>query len=881
MKRTLMVGFLAAVAATAWAQAKLTTVKHIQAGNSLRIIIEGRGLHEPKVNHNSDGTAWNVAFSGTFSGKPGKVTIGRFGVKDLKWGVMTKNPPTVHVHMTKVPSCKPKIVEINGTWAIEFEQATAAPIKPTKMENGDDLAAMDLAIRQIAESTKPVQPTSTKTTIPSVPTLPPGFESSNQVLTPVAPLAVANTPIIKTDGRLVSLEFSNTDIVQILRALSLQAGVNVIAAPEVSPADKPVKLSMALNQVSVDDALSFITAMTGTRYGRIANTFVVTPSASFSASMRSIMERSSNGFQTRVVNISSGAGQEIKSATFAAHPQDGPEGYYDLIVPDANAPTQPETAPAPQGNAPQTGEATPQASGAAADKPATSKSRAYYVMLVGDPDRLDDIEGYVRTIDNRIAASYSLSRTQDLGTSVVPILSGQTTRIQSMLEKLLSEHPRSGEYSITESAIKELSEGEQPTKVLLMIGPSAELGTLERFARQLDRELCFASGITYSEDFSTQEKVYEVVDLHFLEPIVAEFDLKSRVKGLWVTVLPDPVTPGIKGEDEGEKEETPTDGENRSAPTNKTAKIKRDIGREPMRLMLHGTRQQISEARQYLAMVDIAPRQVALEIRVVEMSKEDALKLGIDWSILSSGGIVRLRSNQGAGGTSVTPGTVSGQFNLKGGDATNILAQIDKVAGDRKLIARPNALVSDGRQANLFVGDTVRYIKSINTSQNGTTVITDEIQVGAKFDIRARIGAGGNVALDVMQNFSLLTGFLPVPGGGQLPQTSDRTTNMFVNMQSGETIAIGGLIQDNDRKQVSGIPLLMDLPIIGQLFRRTDNLRIRTEIVFFLTAVEVGEGTRDDAARPKGGSLMPENIGNGQAGASNSQGQDANKGQGN
>lgn len=858
MKRTLMVGFLAAVAASAWAQARLTTVKHIQTGDGLSIVIEGQGLSNPKVSHNADGTAWNVAFDGTLSGKAGKTTIGRFGVKDLKWGVQTKQPPTVHVHMTKVASCKPEISQINGKWTVRIIAANAVPIRPTKMEGAEDLQAMDEAIRNLGSAPKGnAQENIVAQEAPYAPMLPSGFESSSQGLAPIAPLAITN-PVIKNANKLVSLEFSNTDIVQILRALSLQAGVNVIAAPDVSPADKPVKLSMALNQVSVEDALSFITAMTGTRYGRIANTFVVTPAASFSASMRSIMERSTSGFQTRVVNISSGAGNEIKSATFSAHPQDGPEGYYDMIVPESKVAQQQAPNAAPQGNAPQAGNEGAKESQGSAAAPQAGSSRAYYVMLVGDPNRLDDIEGYVRTIDNRIAASYSLSRTQDLGTSVVPVLSGQTARIQSMLEKLLSDHPRSSEYSITESSVKDLSEGEQPTKVLLMIGPATELGTLERFARQLDRELCFAAGITYSEDFTAQEKVYDVVDLNFLEPIVAEFDLKSRIKGLWVTVLPDPVTPGIKGDDEGEKQEAPSDGAGQSTAAAKTTKLKREIGREPMRLMLHGTRQQISEARQYLAMVDVAPRQVALEIRVMEMSKEEALKLGLDWSILSSGGIVRLRSNQSVGTTAATPGSFSGQFGLSGGDSASILGQIDKVAGDRKLIARPNALVSDGRQANLFVGDTVRYIKSINTSQNGTTVITDEIQVGAKFDIKARVGAGGNVALDIMQNFSLLTGFLPVPGGGQLPQTSDRTTNMFVNMQSGETIAIGGLIQDNDRKQVSGVPLLMDLPIIGQLFRRTDNLRVRTEIVFFLTAVEVGKGTRDDAARPKGGSLMPD-----------------------
>ena len=84
-----------------------------------------------------------------------------------------------------------------------------------------------------------------------------------------------------------------------------------------------------------------------------------------------------------------------------------------------------------------------------------------------------------------------------------------------------------------------------------------------------------------------------------------------------------------------------------------------------------------------------------------------------------------------------------------------------------------------------------------------------------------------------------------------MPQTSDRKASMFVNMRSGETIALGGLIQDTDRKRVSGIPILMHLPIIGHLFRRTDNTRVRTEIVFFLTAVEVTFDDRANAASPR------------------------------
>ena len=72
-----------------------------------------------------------------------------------------------------------------------------------------------------------------------------------------------------------------------------------------------------------------------------------------------------------------------------------------------------------------------------------------------------------------------------------------------------------------------------------------------------------------------------------------------------------------------------------------------------------------------------------------------------------------------------------------------------------------------------------------------------------------------------------------------------------VQIKSGETIAIGGLIQDQDRKSYGGIPILKDLPIIGHLFGRTDNHKVRSEVVFFVTVKEVSASDRQGAANPK------------------------------
>ena len=131
----------------------------------------------------------------------------------------------------------------------------------------------------------------------------------------------------------------------------------------------------------------------------------------------------------------------------------------------------------------------------------------------------------------------------------------------------------------------------------------------------------------------------------------------------------------------------------------------------------------------------------------------------------------------------------------------------------------------------------VRYIESIISSQNGVTVTTNSVRVGVRMAVLPRVGADGNITMDLRPVVSFLRGFDNVTQiGGKLPQTSERVAQSSFNMKSGETIAISGLITDQDRRTVSGLPFLMDLPVVGQLFRKTTNERVRSELVIFVTA---------------------------------------------
>lgn len=749
------------------------------------------------------------------------------------------------------------------------EQATPRPeVKPTQAPQ----PAATTPVKQNPVST-PAKPVSQPVVQPTQPV------SQTPARNPLRTQTGAATDTIRDPQRaaggtsMVSLDFVQTDIVQILKALAIQSNVNIVVAPEVSPADKPVRLTVTLNKVSLDDALSVITAMSNLRYGKVGSTYIVTPTAQFAQAVQNIASRSGQELETRVVNLISGEGERIKEATLKAIPQDGRSGYYQILIPGVDQ--MPAGAPAvPAPAAGQEGQPAPAASGQ------TAPRRAFYLMVIGDPTRIDAIVGYVRRLDEDIART--LSRTDDRGTVVVGVQSGESAKIREMLVRLVAEHPRAGDFTITESVLEGMTRGEAATVAIMMVGPKSEMSWLETWAKDLDRKMCQVQGKTYQENMEGLEKNWEIVELKFVEPTILELDIKTRFRGVQVSLFPDPVTPGLGGstssntQDQaggansgagsgaGQAQTSGGSGAGGSGESGGSSQSEsRSItGREPMRLALRGTRNQIDEVLRYITMVDQPARQVALELRVMELTREEAMKLGLDWNLVTGGRLTNIRVNQGAGDTVANSGTISGSYQFQDTDTLNALISLDSSNNGRRLIARPNTLVSDGRATDLFVGDTIRYIKSIQSNQNGVTVETDSINVGVTFTIKARIGGDGNIALDLDQNFSILTSFLPVPGGGNLPQTSDRRTKMFVNMKSGETLAIGGLILDQDRKRFSGIPVLKDLPIIGRFFSRTDNSRVRNEIVFFLTAVSVNEQNRANAASPaRSAAATPDPLG--------------------
>jgi len=260
---------------------------------------------------------------------------------------------------------------------------------------------------------------------------------------------------------------------------------------------------------------------------------------------------------------------------------------------------------------------------------------------------------------------------------------------------------------------------------------------------------------------------------------------------------------------------------------------------------VRGTPASVDEALKLLALMDVAPKQVTIEAKVVESSPSLTSNVGIDWSWQP------FQFFENPAGSSVTPGSSGASSGstgtTSGGNVTtrplgfgafsrapwqfmaNLNANITE--GSAKLLANPSITTQNDQDASIFIGDTLRFqslAQSSATAGNAYTVV--EVPVGIILLVHPRINDDGNVTLRVHPVVSSLTG---ITNG--LPQTSSREAETQVRVKDGDTLVIGGLIQDNDIKALSKVPFLGDLPLLGYLFRSYSRQHNKSEIMVVLT----------------------------------------------
>lgn len=227
-----------------------------------------------------------------------------------------------------------------------------------------------------------------------------------------------------------------------------------------------------------------------------------------------------------------------------------------------------------------------------------------------------------------------------------------------------------------------------------------------------------------------------------------------------------------------------------------------------------------------LASHDVPDPEVMLEMEIVEVSRTFGQDTGVRWptqlSVLSGQGALTLEQLRDT--DSSTVGVSPNPALLFDGDDSQI-----------NLLANPRIRVKNGQSAKIHIGDRLPIITS-NVSSTG--VISENVQyidVGLKLDAEPIINLGGDVDIKLSLDVSSIGNSRTTNSGSLVYEIGTRSTSTQLRLKDGETQVLAGLINDSDRKSISKIPGLGDIPGLGRLFSTHSDEKIKTELVLMIT----------------------------------------------
>jgi general secretion pathway protein D len=287
-----------------------------------------------------------------------------------------------------------------------------------------------------------------------------------------------------------------------------------------------------------------------------------------------------------------------------------------------------------------------------------------------------------------------------------------------------------------------------------------------------------------------------------------------------------------------------------------------------------------TEIENTIKQLDRMPRQVLIEVLVAEITLTDDIRLGIDWAV-RAGRFSIVNTNTGAPGLPTTPSPpdsssmflpigVGGPARVLGPFGQGLsaftfgtdqfIAMLNALSNENKvnIVSNPHILTSENKKAVINVSTSVPIVTSQTTGQvaAATTTTTSTTttaglnqtveyrDAGVILTVTPRIGEQGTVALDVKQEANQIG--TPVPPTNS-PSFTKREAETSVVLLNNQTLVLGGLIQDKLTTTDRGIPILKDIPLIGYIFKFTERVIDKTELLLLITPRVVS--TAGDAGR--------------------------------
>ena len=555
------------------------------------------------------------------------------------------------------------------------------------------------------------------------------------------------------------VNFSKTNVDEVLQALSQQTGANIVYNGK---GDIPITVNFLA--MSTEDAVRGAAAAAGLTYRRINNTYVVAAPENL---RRAVMPYG-NRVKFSLTNLKPDEAAKLVEASF---------------------PT-----------------VTAEAAG---DKLAVTAIPADIVMV---REFLDEKEAFAaKNSQTRIIIQVKNASATVLGQTIKNLYPGLT--------------------------VEAVGKADSSAGSIVLSGPKADVDAAAKMIAAIDN----------GNNIAGEEEVVRLYEIKYSSAPELVKVLKEVSTDVQVTVGPatySPRTPGFNPI-AGSKVGTSTMGSGsgggiQSVPESQTGVDAPKEGDRSKSIILRGRRGAVEDAMGLLSQIDVRPRQVMVEVQVIDTTPELTDKLGVKWDWLPFNFWEAPRkTNIDSDFVNTTRPAGFGQFTRLPFNFNAILDAM-VVKKEAKILARPSVMVIDGDESNVFIGDTIRARIAQAGGLGAQTVEIVEFPVGIILLLRPRVNADGNITMRVHPVVSTITAI----DDDNIPQTSTREAETTVMVKDGETVIIGGLIRDEMSRTIQEVPILSKLPIIGELFRNRSTSKRKSEIMVLITPHLVKDNDR-------------------------------------
>jgi type II secretory pathway component HofQ len=236
----------------------------------------------------------------------------------------------------------------------------------------------------------------------------------------------------------------------------------------------------------------------------------------------------------------------------------------------------------------------------------------------------------------------------------------------------------------------------------------------------------------------------------------------------------------------------------------------------------------VARVREMAQVLDYKTPQVEINAKLVDVDARVIRNLGIDWSVTGL--------NKGDGNVDYAvhaadlPGPVGVVTGGLSGTDADFSATIEMLERQDKaeIISNPRITTADNKEARIIVGKKIPLVVA-DESGNAITQLTT---IGIKLTVIPHINQDDRITLDLTPEVSDLSAQATVQGGIVIV-TAEASTRVIV--ANGQTAVIGGLIRTNESTVNTGVPVLMDIPVIGNLFRNSNKVKEERELLIFVT----------------------------------------------